>query len=222
MLTAIIFTIIGIIFESRLPSFKQGLYDTRITEGYIGVLANVEEEQLTQVPTLFTQAGAIDVVRESYRGSAVLMISRRSRTVHPSFPRKRESSGAVCPRVPKGVSLLIAGFGAGAVARLAAGAVPPAATRWTSSTSSTTSSPTSPTNRLALAGVEGRRGLLPAAAQHHRRLRRAPLRGQLPDVPRHGTAKATAAGAPADDQTATVGTTTNTILARPSSLGLPT
>ena len=65
MLTAIIFTIIGIIFESRLPSFKQGLYDTRITEGYIGVLANVEEEQLTQVSTLFTQAGAIDVVRES-------------------------------------------------------------------------------------------------------------------------------------------------------------
>jgi hypothetical protein len=48
-----------------LPSFKQGLYDTRITEGYIGVLANVEEEQLTQVSTLFTQAGAVDVVRES-------------------------------------------------------------------------------------------------------------------------------------------------------------
>ena len=65
MLTAIIFTIIGIVFESRLPSFKQGLYDTRITEGYIGVLANVEEEQLTQVSALFTQAGAVDVVRES-------------------------------------------------------------------------------------------------------------------------------------------------------------
>ena len=65
MLTAIIFTIIGIVFESRLPSFKQGLYDTRITEGYIGVLANVEEEQLPQVSALFTQAGAIDVVREN-------------------------------------------------------------------------------------------------------------------------------------------------------------
>jgi hypothetical protein len=48
-----------------LPNFKQGLYDTRITEGYIGVLANVEEEQLTQVSALFTQAGAVDVVRES-------------------------------------------------------------------------------------------------------------------------------------------------------------
>ena len=63
MLTAIIFTIIGIIFESRLPSFKQGLYDTRITEGYIGVLVNVDEDQLTQTQTLLTQAGAIDGVR---------------------------------------------------------------------------------------------------------------------------------------------------------------
>ena len=29
------------------------------------MLANVEEEQLTQVSALFTQAGAIDVVREN-------------------------------------------------------------------------------------------------------------------------------------------------------------
>ena len=65
MLMAIIFTIIGIIFESRLPSFKQGLYDTRITEGYIGVLVNVEEEQLSQVSGILTQAGAVDVVRET-------------------------------------------------------------------------------------------------------------------------------------------------------------
>ncbi|MCH8799379.1 MAG: DUF3341 domain-containing protein [Chloroflexi bacterium] len=63
MLTAIIFTIIGIIFESRLPAFKQGLYDTRITEGYIGVLVNVDEEDLTKTQTLLTQAGAIDVIR---------------------------------------------------------------------------------------------------------------------------------------------------------------
>ncbi len=65
MLTAIVFTIIGIIFESRLPKTKKGLYDTRITEGYIGVLVNVEEEQLPQVYSILTQAGAIDVVRES-------------------------------------------------------------------------------------------------------------------------------------------------------------
>ncbi len=65
MLTAIAFTVIGIIFESRLPALKQGLYDTRITEGYIGVLVNVDEDQLTQTQTLLTQAGAVDVVRQS-------------------------------------------------------------------------------------------------------------------------------------------------------------
>ena len=35
-----------------------------------------------------------------------------------------------------------------------------------------------------LSGVAGRCGLLPAAAQHDRRLRYAPVRGQLPDVSR--------------------------------------
>ena len=65
MLTAIAFTIIGIIFESRLPKPKMGLYDTRITEGYIGVLVNVEEDQHNQVQGILTQAGAIDVVRNN-------------------------------------------------------------------------------------------------------------------------------------------------------------
>ena len=65
MLSAIIFTIIGIVFESRLPKPKMGLYDTRITEGYIGVLVNVDEAQLPQISTILTQAGAVDVVQES-------------------------------------------------------------------------------------------------------------------------------------------------------------
>ena len=65
MLGAIIFTVLGIIFESRLPKVKMGLYDTRITEGYIGVLVTVEEEQLSQVSGILTQAGAVDVVRET-------------------------------------------------------------------------------------------------------------------------------------------------------------
>ena len=65
MLSAIIFTIIGILFESRLPKFKMGLYDTRITEGYIGVLVNAEEEQLSEVSAILSQAGAVDVVLES-------------------------------------------------------------------------------------------------------------------------------------------------------------
>ena len=65
MLGAIIFTVLGIIFESRLPKVKMGLYDTRITEGYIGVLVNVDEEKLPEVSGILTQAGAIDVVRET-------------------------------------------------------------------------------------------------------------------------------------------------------------
>ena len=65
MLGAIIFTVLGIIFESRLPKLKIGLYDTRITEGHIGVLVTVEEELLPQVSGILTQAGAVDVVRET-------------------------------------------------------------------------------------------------------------------------------------------------------------
>ncbi len=65
MLGAIIFTVLGIIFESRLPKMNMGLYDTRITEGYIGVLVNVDEEKLPEVSGILTQAGAVDVVRET-------------------------------------------------------------------------------------------------------------------------------------------------------------
>ena len=65
MLSAIIFTILGILFESRLPKLKMGLYDTRITEGYIGVLVTVEEEKLPEVSGILTQAGAVDVVRQT-------------------------------------------------------------------------------------------------------------------------------------------------------------
>ena len=65
MLGAILFTVLGIIFESRLPKLKMGLYDTRITEGFIGVLVNAEEDHLDQVAGVLNQAGAVDVKRES-------------------------------------------------------------------------------------------------------------------------------------------------------------
>ena len=42
-----------------------GLYDTRITEGYIGVLVNAEETQHDQVANVLNQAGAVDVKREN-------------------------------------------------------------------------------------------------------------------------------------------------------------
>ena len=65
MLGAILFTVLGIIFESRLPKLKVGLYDERITEGYIGVLVNTEESQHGQVEGVLGQAGAVEVKRES-------------------------------------------------------------------------------------------------------------------------------------------------------------
>ena len=63
MLGAILFTVLGIIFESRLPRPRLGLYDDRITEGYIGVLVTCEEEQVGSVKQALTQAGAVDVKR---------------------------------------------------------------------------------------------------------------------------------------------------------------
>ncbi len=65
MLGAILFTVLGIMFESRLPKPKLGLYDNRITEGFIGVLVNTEEDQHNQVQELMTQAGAVEVKRET-------------------------------------------------------------------------------------------------------------------------------------------------------------
>ena len=65
MLGAILFTIIGIIFESRLPRLRMGIYDDRITEGHIGVVVDCEEEQVNTVEQILTQAGAIDVKREA-------------------------------------------------------------------------------------------------------------------------------------------------------------
>jgi len=65
MLGAILFTVIGIIFESRLPSFKNKIYDDRITEGYIGVVVDCEEDQVGSVEQILTQAGAVEVRRET-------------------------------------------------------------------------------------------------------------------------------------------------------------
>jgi len=63
LLGAILFTIVGIIFESRLPSLKLGLYDERITEGYVGLLVTCEEDQRSQVEQILTEAGAEDIKR---------------------------------------------------------------------------------------------------------------------------------------------------------------
>ena len=65
MLGAILFTVIGIIFESRLPSMKKQIYDDRITEGHIGVVVTCDESKVNDVEQALTQAGAVDVKKES-------------------------------------------------------------------------------------------------------------------------------------------------------------
>ena len=63
MLGAILFTIVGIIFESRLPRLFMGAYDTRITEGYIGITVTVDEGRIGQAEDVLRNAGAEEVKR---------------------------------------------------------------------------------------------------------------------------------------------------------------
>ena len=63
MLGAIIFTVIGIIIESRLPRMFMGAYDERITEGYIGVTVTSSEERAIGAEGLLKASGAEDVKR---------------------------------------------------------------------------------------------------------------------------------------------------------------
>ena len=60
MLSAVVTTVVGIIFESRLPKFNLGAYDTRITEGLIGVVVNCEEKDLPKAKKVFKDSGALD------------------------------------------------------------------------------------------------------------------------------------------------------------------
>lgn len=62
MLGAIMFTIIGIIFESRLPNFSPAPYDPRITEGYLGLLVTRTGGRLSAATQALRDAGAVDVV----------------------------------------------------------------------------------------------------------------------------------------------------------------
>ncbi len=63
MLFAVIMTVVGIIFESRLPNFSPGAYDTRITEGLIGVVVAAEEGREDEVEDILRNAGAMEIQR---------------------------------------------------------------------------------------------------------------------------------------------------------------
>ena len=67
MLGAILFTILGVLFESRLPGLGKGVYDGRITEGYIGLVVKVPESRSEEIQSLFREANATDVKTSSER-----------------------------------------------------------------------------------------------------------------------------------------------------------
>jgi hypothetical protein len=62
MLGAILFTIIGIIFESRLPDLGAAPYDPRISEGYLGVLVTRADGRQDAAARALREAGALEVV----------------------------------------------------------------------------------------------------------------------------------------------------------------
>ncbi len=62
MLGAIMFTVAGIIFESRLPDLSGSPYDDRISEGYLGLLVNRAGARAAEVEQTLRGAGAIDIV----------------------------------------------------------------------------------------------------------------------------------------------------------------
>lgn len=64
MLGAILFTVLGIVFESRLPKFKLGIYDNRITQGLLGLRVAAEPERSHEVMQIMNAAGAVEVKTE--------------------------------------------------------------------------------------------------------------------------------------------------------------
>lgn len=62
MLGAILFTVLGIIFESRLPNFSSAPWDPRISEGFIGLLVSRAEGRADAAESAMRSAGAIDIV----------------------------------------------------------------------------------------------------------------------------------------------------------------
>jgi hypothetical protein len=67
LLGAVIFTILGIIFESRLPRARLDPYDPRITEGYIGLVVTCPEEKLNVMEQALRNGNAVDIIHEKGR-----------------------------------------------------------------------------------------------------------------------------------------------------------
>jgi hypothetical protein len=62
LLGALVFTVAGVIFESRLPDLGRTPYDPRISEGYLGVVVRAADARVAEATELLRRAGAEDVV----------------------------------------------------------------------------------------------------------------------------------------------------------------
>ncbi|MBH59848.1 MAG: hypothetical protein CL907_01545 [Dehalococcoidia bacterium] len=61
MLSAVITTVIGILFESRLPNISMNVYDIRITEGLIGVSLVCTSDKKETAERALNGAGAMEI-----------------------------------------------------------------------------------------------------------------------------------------------------------------
>jgi hypothetical protein len=62
LLGAIVATVLGVLFESRLPDLRDIPYDRRISEGYLGVLVVQPGERFAAAEQALLDAGAIEVI----------------------------------------------------------------------------------------------------------------------------------------------------------------
>ena len=61
MLSAVVTTVIGILFESILPNISMNVYDSRITEGLIGVSLVCTSDKKEQAEKALKDSGAIEI-----------------------------------------------------------------------------------------------------------------------------------------------------------------
>jgi hypothetical protein len=68
LLGAIVMTVIGVIFESRLPDFSGDPYDARIGDGYFGVLVTRVQGRAEAAEHALREASPIDIIAKAPGG----------------------------------------------------------------------------------------------------------------------------------------------------------